>query len=67
MREDVEHPPGSSRFVPSFSLAAVKRKFLLGSKRNFSLGRDKQTFSQMRLGHDVILSCRYVIETHPGH
>jgi hypothetical protein len=32
-------PLGSSRFVPSFSLAAVKRNFLLGSIRNFSLGR----------------------------
>ena len=33
-------PLGSSRFVPSFSLSAVNRNFLLGSIRNFSLGRD---------------------------
>jgi hypothetical protein len=32
------------RFVPSFSLAAVKRNFLLGSTRNFSLGRDNAAF-----------------------
>jgi hypothetical protein len=33
-------PLGSSRFVPSFYLAVVKRNFLLGSKRNFLFGRD---------------------------
>src|SRR5579862_849158 len=34
-------PLGSSRFVPSFSLAAVNRNFLLGPIRNFSRGRDR--------------------------
>ena len=33
-------PLGSSRFVPSFSLAAVNRNFLLWPIRNFSLWRD---------------------------
>ncbi len=33
---------GSSQFVPSFSLTAVNRNFLLGRNRNFSLGRDRQ-------------------------
>src|SRR5713226_583034 len=34
-------PLGSFRFVPSFSLAAVNRNFLLWPIRNFSLWRDK--------------------------
>ena len=33
-------PLGSSRFVPSFSLAAVNRNFLLGSFRTLSFGGD---------------------------
>src|ERR1051325_4314162 len=33
-------PPDSSRFVPSLSLTAVKRNFLLWPNRNFSLWRD---------------------------
>src|ERR1019366_6925306 len=44
-------PLGSLRFVPSFSLAAVNRNFLLGSIRNFSPGRDRfacVTYAQPR-------------------
>ena len=41
-------PLGSSRFLPSFSLASVNRNFLLGSLRNFSLGRDTSTSSCSR-------------------
>src|SRR3954449_11506276 len=41
-------PLGSSRFVPSFNLAVVKRNFLLGSKRNFLFGRDTVSFTVFR-------------------
>jgi hypothetical protein len=52
----------SSRFVPSLSLAAVKRNFLLGSIRNFSFGATVAAPTRRRIAAGLISSIQMAFD-----